>query len=50
LPLTETGKVRKTELAARGVRERTWDAQAHGYRPSRVERQRPQPLNEHTVG
>lgn len=50
LPLTETGKVRKAELAARGVRSRTWDAEAHGYRPERVPRQRPHPLKEHTVG
>jgi carnitine-CoA ligase len=35
LPLTETGKIRKVELRALGVRETTWDAQKEGYSASR---------------
>lgn len=36
LPLTETGKVRKQELRARGVGPDTWDAQRRGFRPTRT--------------
>ena len=35
LPLTETGKIRKVELRALGVRDTTWDAQKEGYSASR---------------
>ncbi|MEV5652364.1 AMP-binding protein [Nocardia sp. NPDC052254] len=36
LPLTETGKVRKQELRARGVGPGTWDAERRGFRPTRT--------------
>ncbi len=36
LPLTETGKVRKTELTATGVGADTWDAVLVGYLPTRT--------------
>lgn len=35
LPLTETGKVRKQELRARGIGPNTWDAERRGFRPRR---------------
>ncbi|MBB5916147.1 crotonobetaine/carnitine-CoA ligase [Nocardia transvalensis] len=35
LPLTETGKVRKQELRARGVGPATWDAEREGFLPTR---------------
>ncbi|WP_039779682.1 crotonobetainyl-CoA--carnitine CoA-transferase, partial [Nocardia cerradoensis] len=36
LPLTETGKVRKQDLRARGVGANTWDAEHRGFRPTRT--------------
>jgi crotonobetaine/carnitine-CoA ligase len=35
LPTTENGKVRKSELRARGVTSKTWDREQAGYRVTR---------------